>query len=124
MARLVAAAIVLLGILTACGSAGSRGFHSAGKTYSVQEVETAFSQHGLPLVKAQSQRLPGVTALSLGHGRGAQSLGVQVARNGGTLYATLWGKGARPHKAQNGNVLVLFPAADSDAVHLALAELH
>ena len=122
MARVVAAAIVLLGILTACGSAGSHGFHSAAKTYSVQEVETAFSQHGLPLVKAQSQRLPGVTALS--HGHGAQSLGVQVARNGGTLYATLWGNGARPHKAQNGNVLVLFPAADSGAVHLALAELH
>ena len=122
MARVIAAAIVVLGVLAACGSASPRGFHSASKTYSVHEVETAFSQHGLPLVIAQSQRLPGVTALS--HGRGAQSLGVQVARNGGTLYATLWGKGARPHRAQNGNVLVLFPAAYSGAVHRALAELH
>ena len=72
-AAIVPAAIVLVGVLTACGSAGSRGFHSASKTYSVHEVETSFSHHGLPLVKAQSQRLPGVTALR--RGRGAQSLG-------------------------------------------------
>lgn len=121
MARATAAAIVLGTVLAACGSSSPVGFHSATKTYSVHEVELAFSEHGVPLVKAERQRLPGVTALA--HGRGSSAVSVQVT-GGGTLYETLWGKGPRPQQARNGNVYVSFPAADAAAVHAALAELH
>ena len=120
MARIVILGVALLGVLTACGSGSPQAFHSATKTYSVHEVEVAFSQHGLPLVEAQSQRLPGVTALS--NGRGAKRLEIQVAPGGTTLYA-LVRRASPPHRAREGNVYVFFPAADAGAVHAALAEL-
>lgn len=107
MAREVAAAIVFLGMLTACGSAGPRGFHSAAKIYSVHEVEVAFSQRGLPLVEAQSQRLPGVTALV--HGRGSRSVSIQVAPHDATLYALIREKGPRPPSGPERERIRLLP---------------
>jgi hypothetical protein len=119
-ALIVAGVVLMLLILAACGSLGPRGFHSARQTYSVREVERAFSDHGLSLSKLGSPPLPGVTALS--HGRGANEVAVSViSPQGGTLYAP-----ARTYQRStlHGNVAVGFPLRDSGAVRAALRELH
>lgn len=123
MGRAVVAAALLLGALAACGSGRPGAFHSATKTYSVYQVESVFSEHGLPLETAPSQPLAGVIALRNGRGSGTVGVVVQVAPRGSALYGFVWGTGMPPQRARNGNVYVSFPAADSDAVHAALAEL-
>lgn len=119
-ALIVAGVALMVLILAACGSSGPRGFHSARQTYSVREVESAFSDHGLTLSKRASQSLPGVTVLRHGHGANEVSVSV-IGPEGGTLYAP-----ARTFQRStlHGNVAVGFPFSDSDAVRAALRELH
>lgn len=107
-------------ILAACGSSAPRGFHSAGQAYTVCEVESAFSDHGLVLSKLASQPLPGVTALRHAHGPNEVAVSV-FGHQGGTLYAPVR---KFERSTLHGNVAVGFPVTDSDAVRAALRELH
>lgn len=110
----------MVAILAACGSASPRGFHSSTHAYSVREVKSAFSDHGLGLSEQVSQPLPGISTLRHGHGTNEVEVSV-IGPTGGTLYASV---GKFQRSTIHGNVVVGFPRVDSDAVRAALAELH
>ena len=107
----------------------SHEFHSATRVYSVQQVEAAFSAHGIELRKAGKQ-LPRVVVLGGRVGRADGYVDVYVAAtvhlaNPSRLFPWLAESRGPIRGGQKGNVVLIFKGpTPAPPIQAALADLH
>ena len=115
--QLLVAVVLLVGILTACGSSRPKGvsFHSADRHYTARQVEAAFAAQGIQLSLANEQ-LPGYLVL-----QGGRKLAVLVKLSAGQPGPVRYPSG--DERLETGNVLVSFDPSKAEVVKNALARL-
>jgi hypothetical protein len=125
-------ALVLAGglaVIFVTATQTSHGFHSATRVYSVQQVEAAFSAHGIKLRKANKQ-LPKVVVLGGRVGRAYGYVNVYVAATvhlANPFRIVPWLAESRGpiRGGRHGNVVLIFKNPTPSApITAALADLH